>query len=64
VGGVQQYGETPVSYIQVFLVHSVQHTEDRFTTFDPKHFLDTITLLVWLPSTGNVKISKTLRVLF
>jgi hypothetical protein len=63
VVGVQQYGETPVCYIQIFLVPSVQHTEDRFTTFDPKHYLDTITPLVWLPSTRNVKTSKTLRVL-
>jgi hypothetical protein len=63
VVGVQLYGETPVSYIKIFLVPSVQHIEDRFTTFDPKHYLDTITLLVWLPSTGNVKISKTLRIL-
>jgi len=60
---VQQYGETPVSYIQTFFIASVQHTEDRFATFDPERFLDTIKLIVWLPSIGNAKISKTLHVL-
>jgi len=63
VVGVQQYGETPVSDIQIFLIPSVQHTEDRLTTLHPEHFLDTITLLVLLPSTGNAKISKTVPVL-
>ena len=55
---MQQYSETHVSYIHTFLIHPMQHTEDRFTTSDPEHLPDTFTLLVWLLSTDNAKFPK------